>query len=396
MDRPTVAEFQSLAEAELRLLVSDLLRAEGLKLRAPERVSGSPEVRTSEPIIVEDQEDAPQLIEVHRSQGTALGGLSLPSLAARARHLEISDVTVYLSGVVDADRMSALESVAERMKSGTGVAFEFVDAEQLADRVAHHSKLMSRYFPSEADAALAGAEQDIPAGLIRLAYAVAPKPREHGRASAVSERLRLVWTVAVVAALIWDPVAVSPCQARWIGGIGLGAILIAVLIAQLNMRGVASRGSEPESVMDLLVPIRDEQAVGRDVTMSRLGSGPLGLTLDILKQSPAALVRMSTRTALVLFLVACSCVYVLLWSFDNGACTSGADCAHAFAGLGERARLGDFTNLAVHAAFFNLPDNIEPSSRLARALVGAEFVFSAVLLSSYAAFFGFSWRNRAA
>lgn len=389
MPEPTLAGIQSLGGGDLSSLVHELLSAEGVGVLSAHR----DEADQAESFILE-RLDGRRLIEAHHSRGTPLGGLSLPSIAARATSAGLSEASVFLSGALDTERRAALSPLLARVKSGTGVSIELVDAQELLARLVAQPQIAARYFPTETDAEEAAEQQDIPRALVRIAYAVAPKPSDAPSRAVGRDRLRLLWTASVVLLLIWLPLSLDPDQARVAGAAGLGVIVLAVLVAQLSRSTSAKSAHPPNSVMDVLLPIKDELAVGRSVTMARLGSGPAGIVVDILKQLPSALVRTSAQTALLVFLVGWCFAYLLLWGVDPGACASTADCSHAFAGQAEHARVGDFMNLAVHAAFFNVPDNIVPASRLARALMGAEFVLSAVLLGSYAAFFGFRGLRR--
>lgn len=382
--------IQSLGSDDLTSLVCELLTAEHAGVLSAQGVEES----QADVLLLQEQGGGQRLIQAHRSLGTPLGGLSLPGIAARAMSVGVSHASVFLSGVLDAERQTALGPLLMKVRSGTGVSVELIDAQELLTRLVAQPPVAARYFPTETDAEEAAERQDIPRALVRIAYAVAPKPSDAPSPSVRRERLRLSWTAGGVLLLIWLPVKLDPGQARLVGGVGLGVILLAVLVAQVATSTGDRRARPPDSVMDALLPIKDELAVGRSVTMARLGSGPTGITVDILKQLPSVLLRASTKTALLLLLVGCSCAYLLLWGVDSGACATTAHCAHAFVGPADRASAGDFMNLAVGAAFFNPPSNIQPASRFARALVGAEFVLSAVLLGSYAAFFGFGGRLR--
>src|SRR5205814_1060721 len=153
--------------------------------------------------------DGLRLIEAHRSQGTPLGGLSLPALATRAAAAGAEHATVVINTFLDAEREAALTPVLARVKSGTGVVIDILDAEKLLSRVRPHQDISARYFPDESDAQEAAADQNIPKALVRVAYVVAPKtppsPTGHGR-----NKMRLAWTAGAVLLFIWLPLKLNP------------------------------------------------------------------------------------------------------------------------------------------------------------------------------------------
>jgi len=393
MSELSLEALHGLTERDLKLLVRELLEAEDTQFVSASQPATSAGVVSSEqeagPLLVREASET-ALVEAHRSGRSPLAGMSLQRAAMRASTFGASRAVVFLTGTLDADRQAALADVLAEVDRGTGVEVRLVDAQELLRRLQPHTELTRKYFPSEREAQEAADEQNIPQLIVRAANVVAHKPAATP-IRAGGNVLRLVWTTGAVLVLIWVPVEVDPLTARWIGGIGLGLIALGVSLAQLFRPDVEYRAYLADSVMDALIPVKDEMAVRRDLTAGRYGNGPAGLALDTLKRLPSALVRASTQTALLLFLVTCSLSYLLLWAVDAQTCAEATGaCKGAFAGLPEQARLGDFMNLAVHAAFFEVPDNIKPASRLARGLLGAEFVSSAVLLGSYAAFFGFT------
>lgn len=376
-----VGELRGLTQHEWRDLIAALLEAEGIEWisgpvpREPDfREDGEREPTETPAPLLARADGVQVLVEAHRSGRTVLDGVSLQGVALRASEQHAEQAWVFVTGSLDAERQSVMADILTTIRRGTGVEIKLYDGEQLAGRVSRHPALASAYFPTEAEAEESAREQRISPLVVRAASFVAPRTRDARGPFAVR---RLAWTAALVFALIWLPVKVDQGEARLIGGLGL--LLIALAAGLANRADQWDRASA-DSVMDALIPTKDEMAVRRGVTTKIYGNGPAGLVVDTLKQIPVALVRTSTQTALLLFLVTCALTYLLLWGLDSGA----------FAGVGQEAQLGDFMNLAGHAAFFNLPGDIDPESRVARGLVGAEFVLSAVLLGSYAAFFGFT------
>lgn len=198
---------------------------------------------------------------------------------------------------------------------------------------------------------------------------------------------RVGWSVAAVLLFVSLPITVTPFEARWTGGLGLGLILLALGLAQYGKLRPGGRAPPVNSVMDALIPLDDEMAIRRNVTL--YGYGPAAMTVDFLRAIPEALVRAATGTGVVLFVAAFSLLYLLTWGVDPGVCHAATTaCSGAYSGLGRRASVGGLVNLAVQGAFFNLSGTVAPASRFAQGLMDTEFLLSALLLVSYARLFG--------
>ena len=138
--------------------------------------------------------------------------------------------------------------------------------------------------------------------------------------------------------------------------------------------------------MSRVVPVKFAQSLRREIFSEPDWKIPAA---DYVKQLPGVLLTAITRTALLLFLTSCTLVYLLTWGLASGTCTRSTCKDGAFTMIGSHPHLGVFVDLAVQAAFFNLPSDISPNTSYAHGLIDAEFVLSAVLLGTYAAFYGF-------
>lgn len=380
----TIGRLGELTQEELDRLIAELLESEGVRVEVRKATTDSDD-EIDIPVVLTS--DGTELLEVRKSGRSPLSGLSLPRLATRARALQVSRAKIYVTGEIDADRMAAYKAILDELQQGTGVIADIVDGSGIVARLGNQPQLAKKWFPTQEEVEEAAQAKGFPKPLTLLLT------HTPSAASARPEYVRLIWTALVVGILVWMPLDLTPTCARWISGIGLGIIVIGVISTQLLRPDHETRREIGDAVMDLVLPVKRPSSFGRQVLKSQRGKwGPAAL--DYAKRLPGLILYAGARTALLLFLITFCFIYLLVWSLDPGMCGQEGCREAAFLSVGPTADFGEFMHLTVQAAFFNVPSEIQPGTSLTRGLVDAEFVLSAVLLGSYAAFFGFQRLNR--
>ena len=295
----------------------------------------------------------------------------------RVRRLHVAAITE-----LEADAIAALEAAAG------DVELVVWDAAAIERALGRHSDIKRRFFQLEPESERGALE--------RFLIDLAPEVPE---AYPASGPVRLALLVAIVAGLVWLPIPqLDKHQAGWVGGTGLGLLLLVYCSALVSRRAFGDLLARVAGWAGITLTVEVPARVDLEWRLQRLPSGWLVLLATALAFLVFRGLRWLGGFAYgVGFFLTWALVYLLVWGLDPAGCAAGAStCAGPFLGVDAIARIGDFMLLAVGTAFLSPPETVQASSALAQALVTAELVTAGALLVSFATRLGIDARARSA